>query len=357
MIHVLLGLILSVANVSASESSLSWNGDFRYRGEYVDQPNTVPEKYFQHRIRARLGAKAQVNDKTEVQARLATATGRTSTNQTLGGSNNAYQNYGITIDRAFFTTKPVSELTISGGRMANVFYAPGASDLIWDADLNFDGIAATVKKDCEKWTPFLTAAYFLIDKTPSTTPTEVTQQSVSGGTKYDFGDQQLSLGVGFHTFPGLKGHSGLATSTSGNSSTGSTYTYDYNLLNVGTEFQMKASERPLSVFVDYVKNSEPTEYNDGYLAGVKYGDTKSPGEWVVFYDYRELKKDASIGAFSDGDSWQGGTNGRGHRVGAGLSVMENSVVNVTYYAGEKGLTTSDTLLKRNKLHLDFALKF
>lgn len=89
--------------------------------------------------RARLAVKAEVNDRVTVGLRLASGDDASpiSTNSTFG---EAFYKDAIWIDRAYVNVEPVDGLNIIAGRMPNPFYS---TDLIWDADVNPEGLAVT----------------------------------------------------------------------------------------------------------------------------------------------------------------------------------------------------------------------
>lgn len=91
-------------------------------------------------LRARLGVKAQITDWISADIRLATGSDRSpvSTNQTLGA--NGGSGYEIWLDRAAIRLTPTEGVTLDFGRFGNPFWT---GDLIYDADLNFDGAAFT----------------------------------------------------------------------------------------------------------------------------------------------------------------------------------------------------------------------
>ena len=66
----------------------------------------------------------------------------TSTNQTLGGSGGNFSKYAIWLDRAFLSYDAGpgdgQELTFLVGRFDNPFFS---TDIHWDNDLGFDGLA------------------------------------------------------------------------------------------------------------------------------------------------------------------------------------------------------------------------
>ena len=60
---------------------LAFTGDLLYRHEWLGSEGAAFRSAHQHRIRARLGAKAALPSNTEIELRLATGTGRTSTRE------------------------------------------------------------------------------------------------------------------------------------------------------------------------------------------------------------------------------------------------------------------------------------
>lgn len=97
------------------------------------------------RLRARLGVHAQIADWVEADLRLATGSDRSpvSTNQTLGAGGNLSK-YSLWLDRAYLRLKPNDWLSADIGRAPNPFWT---SELLFDNDLSFDGVAAKANFD------------------------------------------------------------------------------------------------------------------------------------------------------------------------------------------------------------------
>ncbi|MGZ8946196.1 MAG: putative porin [Methylococcaceae bacterium] len=100
------------------------------------------------RERLRLGIDAQVANGLVAGVRLTTGNIKNpvSTNQTLG---NYGDRYDFRVDRAFLKYDLVDDskfdwLTLAGGRIANPYFTAG-SELVWDEDLSFEGVAATIR--------------------------------------------------------------------------------------------------------------------------------------------------------------------------------------------------------------------
>lgn len=109
--------------------------------DYVGPPfiNTLEDRQ-RFQLRARLGVKARIADWLSADIRVATGNGRSpvSTNQTLGAEGTS--NYAIWLDRASIRLAPTKDITVDIGRFGNPFWT---SDLIFDSDLNFDGVAVS----------------------------------------------------------------------------------------------------------------------------------------------------------------------------------------------------------------------
>ncbi|MGE4323813.1 MAG: putative porin, partial [Sphingobium sp.] len=110
---------------------------------YVGPPyiNSLEDRH-RFQLRARLGVKAQIANWISADIRVATGNGRSpiSTNQTLGGGGTS--NYSLWLDRASIRLSPVKDVAIDLGRFANPFWS---SDLVFDNDMNFDGVAISAK--------------------------------------------------------------------------------------------------------------------------------------------------------------------------------------------------------------------
>jgi Putative porin len=96
------------------------------------------------RLRARLGSEIDLGDDFDLGFRVATGENSSpvSTNQSLGSSGGEFSKYAVWLDRAFlsynFGDKPYSDITLYLGRFENPFFS---SEVMWDDDIGFDGLA------------------------------------------------------------------------------------------------------------------------------------------------------------------------------------------------------------------------
>jgi len=132
-----------------SVGPFSFSGDFRLRDEpFFGGPANQSLVRHRERFRLRFNANAKLND--DISGGFSLASGDLndpiSTNQT---TNQFYTRKAFAIDRAFINYRPhyFKPLTLTGGKFAYPWYN---TELLWDKDLNPDGLAQTLSWDFEK---------------------------------------------------------------------------------------------------------------------------------------------------------------------------------------------------------------
>ncbi|WP_072389357.1 putative porin [Hyphomicrobium sp. CS1BSMeth3] len=176
--------------------------------DYAPMFNTEMERE-RYRLRARLGLTADLYDGFTAGLRIATGSDNSpvSTNQTLGGN---FSKYPLWLDRAYlkyqidaFQTPfdnygMTTKLAIAMGRFDNPFWSP--TDLAWDSDLGFDGVALQAKREFrEGLSAFAVGGAFPIFNT-SLDFASTERDKFKSEDKYLFGGQ---LGVNWTATPTL----------------------------------------------------------------------------------------------------------------------------------------------------------
>jgi hypothetical protein len=329
------------------------SGDFRYRHEFIDDAGKSDSRT-RHRIRARLGLDGKVNDQVTIKTRLASgADDPISTNQTLAGG---FTSKGIYLDRAYFEWKPSTApgMKVLGGKFGVPFYKAGGCQLIWDDDLNVEGLAISHSSTSERLTVFGSIGDFWAEERSSADDTMLFGAQV--GFSYE-GASTLTMGVGAYNYSNSKGFAPLYDSENsfGNSTDeDGNYMYDYNLVEGFAEYALDAGETPIALYGDYVKNNDPSTDNKGYLYGVKIGKKKAPGTWDFTAEYRRLERDAVLAAFCDSDFRGGGTDGKGWRYNVGYQLADAAEFGVTYFVNDKGIESG---VDYKRLQVDFQFKY
>ncbi|HOK65649.1 MAG TPA: putative porin [Anaerohalosphaeraceae bacterium] len=360
--------------------TLSWlekiklYGDFRYRYECRDRDWRSDPKDDRHRIRARVGVQFKINEEYLFDFRVATSeflkdendaiipgSAANAANQTLG---DYWAGKNLWVDRAYvsYTPKAVEGLTIAAGKIYNPFYV-GKSDLIWDGDVNPEGIALQYTKPwTEKDELFVNAFAGYVEENGSSADKRMFGGQV--GLAHTFEDKsKATLGVSYYDYSNVEGTNLPAINdqvidngAAGNSNDGTNYLYDYNLFNAFGQYAFKLGTYPFAAFGDYVVNTASGVKEDtGWLAGLTFNKAKDPGTWDFTYSYRDLEADAVLGAFADSDFADGGTNVKGHKFNWTYMLAKNTSFGVSYYLADKLSQKPNEDYKR--VQFDFIVKF
>lgn len=354
--------------------SLAWvekvklYGDFRYRFETIDAEGSDVRN--RNRIRARLGMQFRVNEEMTFDLRLASGGwfdddngefdlggGPVSANETL---DTYFSSKSIWLDRAYLTYQPnwADGLKVLAGKMSNPFYSVGKSQLIWDGDLNPEGVAVQYGMDLtESDVVFANAGTFFVEENASSS--DVTLWGVQGGLHHAFNDTtKMTVGASYYDYMNIEGArpdvNPTGSTFGGNTLTGGVYAFDYNIVELFGEYATKVGDLPFAVFGNWVNNvASNVDGDTGWLAGVVVNKTRKPGDWAFSYDYRETEADAVLGVFNDSDFNGGGTDARGHRFGFDYMVLKNTTLGATYFCTEDRSTDDE----ERRLQLDVVVKF
>lgn len=317
------------------------NGDLRYRFESIQEENAADRD--RQSIRARLGLEAAPTEGWKAAFRLATgASNPISTEQTLGDN---FTRKPIGLDLAYleYAGFPL-KAALTAGKMANPFIMVGKSQLIWDVDLNPEGVAGKIEQgiiDNLAW--FVRGGGFWIqEKSAGLDPMLYGAQT---GALWSMADVQVTAGFGYFYFTEITKQyafdysaSNTATAKSyGNSLTHGKYANNYVLGEGFVEASFKLLDLPLKAYVDYVLNNGATHFNRGYLVGVNVNRAKEAGTWEGGYTFRWLEKDAVVAAFCDSTFLGGGTDGTGHSLYFAYAIANQAKASLTYFLCGKNM--------------------
>ncbi len=349
-----------VSKLASWAEKIKWGGDLRYRHEFFDRPDD--RERHRHRVRARLKMHAKPSDELDVYVRLASGSDDpVSTNQTLG---DGFSTKGINLDRAYLDFHPevLHGMHVLAGKMKNPFFHPWKGELIWDGDLNPEGLAITYSTPLsETMKIFAKGGHFWLDENKD--DSDKTLVGVQTGVTADLAENMaFTLGGSYFQFNNLKGDTVLFDEEDpfGNTAiekADGTFEYaeDFHLVEAFAELAFKAGGIPVSLHGNFVNNVEANGGDDtGWFAGVKVGKAKKPGEFEFKYNYRRLEADAVVGLLTDSDFIGGGTDGKGHEIGAGVKLTKDLTLAGTLFLNDRGVDDEDDF---KRAQVDLKMKF
>lgn len=89
---------------------------------------------------------------------------------------------------------------------------------------------------------------------------------------------------------------------------------------------------------------------------MRIGKINKPGSWELRYNYRKIKKDAVVGAFTCSDFGGGGTDVKGHEIGGAIQLVHNTTFKATCFINGLGLE-EETTTDYSRLQFDVQVKF
>lgn len=343
------------------------------------------------RERLRLGLEAAATNEVKVIVQLSTGntTDPVSTNQTLGNSGGRY---GLVIDQAYLRWDGLNAdrypwLTWWAGRVANPYLS---TDLVWDSDLAFEGLAATYRYNLafsddllalseRDNTLFFTAGAFPIQEVALSSRDKWLYGAQLGAEFISTRQSRLKLALSYYNFVRIAGrrHSGLRVNSEFDHEApdfmqkGNTLfdmydedpiadrfalASDYNLANFTLVYDIaRFAPHHMVWTADYVRNlgydrseiarrtggeSNTTQFIDartvGYQLQASFGWPLilERGTWRVSIAYKHLERDAVPDAFTDSDFHLGGTDAKGWIVGGEYAFADNTWLTVRYLTAD-----------------------
>jgi len=304
--------------------NLTFYGDLRlrYQGECFSGRNEKNRN--RARFRVRFGVKKTwLDDQLEVGFRLATGSSDdpTSTNQTF---DDHFSEKKVWIDLAYAKYKPkwAKGLTVIGGKMKNPLVH---TDLVWDSDLNPEGVWAQFARKCGDFEPFANVGYFILDESGGGHDTIL--MTYQAGFNWKLCEDVKWTFAG--TYYDTDHYDTSYRAANGNNVVGGDLAAGkFQMVGLTNKVSFKAFNLPMSAYFDFIHNcgDEDTTagYEDqcnGYAAGVKVGKNKKKGDWSFGYKYAYIEANATPGAWNDSDF--GHSNRKGHVLGAAYNLSDS----------------------------------
>jgi len=361
---LLILLITSIINAQEKEtkSKLNFYGDFRFRTELDRNSDktdgTTRDDRDRLRYRLRFGFKYRLNENIEFGGRMRSGNSlnQQSPHVTLGKE---FQTDDFSIDKAYLKVSDKKGYWAWAGKNGMPFWQQ--NELVWDADVNPEGIAAGGNyKLSEKLNLVPVFGYFIIGNTGKTFSDDSSISIAQLVFKSNFGDNNITISNG------LINGTAIPNTPDGTE----TFTMNYNIL--ATSFQINLKKTGLKLGLDYFENLKNYKTNiqvndvyknqtSGYVGSLMYYSFK---KIQLSYYYAHIEKYAVIDYFAQDDWVRWGnknmtrsSNFKGHefRVTYKFNNKFNTVLRTYFVEGIK--TTGTNLETGTRIRLDFNIKF
>ncbi len=300
------------------KEQLTLAGDFRLRFETSRNLDGQDDRD-RERIRLRLGADYRIDDEVSVTARLRTGDpdDPNSPHATMG---DVFNSKNFELDRAYVAYKPGSApgLRLVGGKFPHPFYAnPVYGELVWDADINPEGLAATYTIPGDEPGEKLDLAmghYTVVEQGGGDEATMFVAQA-AGATR--LGEKSTgTLALGYYGYSNLNPDGSLtlvaenpSQAAGGNvlvDTDGDTVLDDFasgfQIWNPIVAVTCDAWSQPVTFSGEFIHNSNASGPEDsGVAAGVSVGRQKQAGDWMWYGQWQKVEQESVFAAFAQDD--------------------------------------------------------
>lgn len=315
---------------------LTISADLRLRYDMVSEENA--EDRDRARYRGRVAIQAELYP--DVRAVLGLATGGddpVSTNQSFG---DGFSTKDIGVDFAYVEWGFHDDWALVAGKMQKPWFRAGGNTLVWDSDLNPEGLAVQFRH--KQW--FGSAGSFIIVERSDASESRL--NTVQAGLDLSFSeDSAWVLALSYFDYTNTIGQlpfynddpQGNTVDANGN------YVFDYNEVELATEYQLRAGNWPLTFFGDYVVNTEAGDQDTAYSLGIIIGKAIEPGSMQFGYSWHDTDADGVNATYNDSDLADGQSDSRGHYFRARYQLREKIYFNGSFIFSEFGVSSGNSI--------------
>ncbi len=319
---------LPAASAQAAEvpSRFAVTGDFRLRYE-GNFGSDVTGTWERGSLRARLGATYAATNSLTVGARLATGDPDDPNSSDVTLSNFA-DDFDVSLDLAYAALE-LGPAKLWGGKFLLPFTR---TDLVWDGDVNPQGVAAAYGHGLGDATLRLSGLYFVVDQSVAGSDSSM----VGGQVGFEVpitGALQLDVAVARYDYS-LASIAGADAGDFRSNVIGpdGRYVSDFDLFNIVAGLGYTGwRDWPVNLTGDYVVNRGARVPGDtGYGIELAAGRSRARGDWRFGYGYSQAEVDAVLAAFSH-DNTTIATNYRQHTLFAAYNLLDHVILDAIWY--------------------------
>jgi Putative porin len=348
-------IILAPVVVRADTGTAALADGFDYSGWFRLRYDGTDEQSVGHRDLGRFAGRFRIATDAGDTLRLVfgLATGGdnpTSRNQSFG---NGFSTSDIGLEFAYVDWSLSDDVHVYGGKMKNPLFRAGKAPLIWDSDVNPEGVALSYAGGVL----FSNLGLFFVEQRPSGSSSMA--GAVQAGAILPVTDgTKLTVGAGYLAYTETVGQSAFYNGRpSGNSvDSRDRYLYEYRDVEAFAQLDTNVSGWPLSVYLQLVRNTAVDTEDNGYAFGARIGSAHDKGDVEFSWTYMDIGADAVVGTFDDSDFGGGGTDHSGHLIKARYACSRNVAVAATGFINRVNRFTGSEH-DYNRIQLDLEFKF
>jgi len=329
-------------------SKIKLKGDIRLRYQYGDnsgRENAAGNNISRDRgrVRYRLGIITTPMDDLEVGAGLASGgSDPRSTNQTFGDN---FSSKGINLDYAYAQYQFTDYFAAIAGKFKFKDYLWIPTDVMWDGDINPEGVSGRLNFDNALGTSFANSGLWVLNEFGS-----------NGSDPYMYYGQlgqEFTAGNAFATLAGTwYGFENTAQPDTFNDdySAGTNTDDQFGIVNVNGELGTKFAGGKASLVGEYLLNTETDTDED---QGFAFGGKVAVDRWEFKYVYADLDANAVPDIFPDSDRFGGATDMKGHEVAGSYALTDVVELGLDYYNTERKSVDLDEQIVQADLSVKF----
>lgn len=344
-----------------ADDTPSWTlfGDLRLRGAMDRDRRSSPDRE-RMRLRLRVGAEGALGSGFTVGARLATEPNPNDPNSPYIDFGQGFQRARFAFDRAYvrWDVPTDASLTLWGGKFQNPLRMPaGYSEMVWDADVHPEGLAAVFQPVPELR---LTAGGFLLLTRGSDSDVNffvaqaATRLAPSSDVRID-----AALGGYFYGDFDASATQAFADQNRGNAlilDTGGDpigFASDFDIIQAHGAVTYSGLSFPVRASAEYVVNgSAVSGLDDNAIAiAATAGSLGQVGSWSVEYRYQDVGQESVFSAVVQ-DDFLDAIDHEAHLVG--ISVQPESFMRARLWTLWSRRPGEDEFQKRLRLDVDFS---
>ena len=347
---------------AAETSTYKWSGDFRLRGQSEE---TLLEEYrVSEKLRLRFGLKVQIQPDLKAEIRLATAKSNTSTNQTIGDNKEpGFARRSIGVDLGYVSWQGLPFLRFDAGKIPQVHFRPGGSQVLLDSDLSLEGIDFVSEYSVRDWLDLFasTGSTWIRENYDSYYSTELTDNMLNWaqvGLKFRSGKCSTQIGLGFFNFTSLQGAK-FADVSIGGTARGNTDDGSLNYKNnfVPKQFFLDSKFKTAGInwnfFLEHIVNDQTRDPNKAFWVGFSASSSLLSGQ----ISYGSVQSDSVPGIFTDSDFAAGNTNSKGVVLTSSWKFKSGMSLAISQYINRRRATSGLNDTHYNRTHLDLNASF